>query len=111
MWTSKPRIPVSRAKGCSTDKCGWPTTGGFLLVMTGTGAGQVRRIVQEPANGTRWVLDAPLGPVDFGPGGSLVEIAPYRGRNVFQSNTFRDVGCFRKTQIVARFARTRVSLA
>ena len=28
------------------------------------------------------------------PGGSFVQIAPYRGRNIFQRNTFRDVGCF-----------------
>lgn len=92
--TARPRIPVNRSKGCVTDKCGWPTTGGFLLVLNGTGAGQLRRVVQEPAQGSTWVLDAPLGPVDFGADGSYVQIAPFRGRNIFHRNTFRDVGCF-----------------
>ena len=93
--TTSPRIPVSRRKGCRSDKCGWVTKGGLLVVLNGTGAGQVRRVVREPAKGKGvWVLDSPLDPVDYGPGGSYVEISPYRGRNVFRGNTFRDVGCF-----------------
>eukprot|EP01043_Picozoa_sp_COSAG02_P002111 COSAG02_NODE_48_length_45421_cov_103.222100_4_plen_318_part_00 len=94
VWTTHPRIPLNRSRGCKTGNCGWPTAGGFLIVLNGTGAGQVRRIVVEPAQGTKWILDEPLGPVEFGSGGSFVQIAPYRGRNIFQSNTFRDVGCF-----------------
>lgn len=94
--TMGPRLFLNRSGHCVVSTtCGWVTTGGMLVVLNGTGAGQVRRVVREPAfYGKDWVLDSPLDPIDFGSSGSYVQIASFRGRSVYESNTFRDVGAF-----------------
>jgi hypothetical protein len=70
---------------------GW--FGSQMVVINGTGAHQIRRIVTPGVNVTpslsnrSWVLDQPFAAEpEVGPGGSWVQIMPFRGRNIF----FRD---------------------
>jgi hypothetical protein len=64
-------------------------------------AGQWRRIVvsgvgiaESPSNRT-WVLDRPFDvEPDLGPGGSSLEIMPFRGHNIFHGDSYYDVGAF-----------------
>jgi hypothetical protein len=74
--------------------------GGAMVVFSGQGQGQYRRIVSWPDNsGTSWnwthgtfeidrPLDAPLGP------DSVVQVMPYRGQMIFHRNHYRDCGVF-----------------
>ncbi len=92
------RIPLNRSDGASsTNGGGWVVEGGALIVLNGTGAGQVRRVVSS--TGARdWTLDAPLDAVDLADASagngtpSYVQILPFRGRCIFHGNTFRDTG-------------------
>ena len=71
-----------------------------MVVFSGQGQGQYRRIVSWPDNsGTSWnwthgtfeidrPLDAPLGP------DSVVQVMPYRGQMIFHRNHFKDTGAF-----------------
>jgi hypothetical protein len=79
---------------------GW--AGGAVIVINGTGAGQWRRVVtpgigaeaSNPHNRT-WVLDRPFRiPPQVGPGGSFVQILPFRGRSIFSGDTWEDGGAF-----------------
>jgi len=71
--------------------------GGAMIVVTGTGAGQYRRVVNWApgtvggAAGTFDIdspLAAPLG------ADSMVEVMPMRGRSIFHNTRYRDVGAF-----------------
>ena len=91
------RIPVNRTHMREGAGAGWIVEGGALLVLNGSGAGQIRRIVAAPNNsGTEWTLDAPLEAMDGdknGQGdGAFVQILPFRGRNIFYRNKLSDVG-------------------
>lgn len=94
-----PRIPLNRFKAnSSTTGGGWVVEGGALIVLNGTGAGQIRRIVASTSS-TGWTLDAPLDPVTLsgnaeGIEPSFVQMLPFRGRNLFHQNHFADVGAF-----------------
>jgi len=76
---------------------GW--WGGQMLVLNGTGQGQVGRILIAGVNTTwaasnrTWVLREPF-PVTptLGPSGSFVQIMPFRGRNIFFRDTNTDTG-------------------
>lgn len=85
----------------------WPASdwemGGWLgaqvYVINGTGATQFRRVVQPGVNTTAsptnrtWVLVAPFDVTpDVGPGGSFVQIMPFRGRNIFARDMNVDTG-------------------
>ena len=73
----------------------WPTTdwemggwyGGQILILNGTGALQTRRIVVPGVNATpspsnrTWVIDRPFAVEPDAE--SMVEIMPFRGRNIF----------------------------
>eukprot|EP00037_Helgoeca_nana_P001409 m.26704 g.26704 ORF g.26704 m.26704 type:complete len:622 (+) comp11832_c0_seq2:743-2608(+) len=92
------RIPLNRyGTNNSATGGGWVVTGGALIVLNGTGAGQVRRIV-ESVGSRGWVLDLPLDAVDLVANGSrrpsFVQILPYRGRNIFHRNFLSDCGAF-----------------
>lgn len=92
------RIPLNRSGSTNSGNGGgWVVVGGALIVLNGTGAGQVRRIVAN--TGPRgWVLDRPLQPVDLAGEAarpSFVQILPFRGRNIFHANTFSDTGASR----------------
>lgn len=75
---------------------GWH--GGALVVLNGSGAGQIRRIVvpgidnkPTPTNRT-WVLEQPF---DILPDRTaMVQIMAYRGRAIFFRNFYADVGPF-----------------
>lgn len=77
---------------------GWG--GGSVIVLNGTGAGQVRRIVEpgigpEPSNpmNRTWGLDAPFDVPPVGPD-TFVQIMPYRGQNIFSGDVWEDGGAF-----------------
>ena len=92
------RIPLNRSGSTnSANGGGWVVTGGALVVLNGTGAGQVRRIVGS-AGPRGWTLDSPLGPLDLAGGAAgsdaptFVQIMPFRGRNTFHGNHLSDCG-------------------
>ena len=91
--TLDPRIPVNRSSGSSstTPGGGWVVEGGALVVLNGSGSGQVRRIVvaADAAAPFEWVLDSPLQGIDTD---TFVQILPFRGRNIFYRNRLSDVG-------------------
>ena len=71
--------------------------GGAMVVVSGTGAGQYRRIVSWPrslpnnSSGT-FEIDTPLTvPLD---GSSVVQVMPMRGKNIFHNTHYRDGGAF-----------------
>ena len=76
---------------------GW--AGGCAVVLSGRGAGQWRRIVtpgigaeaSNPGNRT-WVLDAPFAVTPSAD--ALVQFTPFRGRNVFSGDLWKDGGAF-----------------
>lgn len=94
--TSGRRIQVNRTHMREGAGAGWIVEGGALLVLNGSGAGQIRRVVAAPNNsGTQWTLDSPLEAMDDEGGqadGAFVQILPYRGRNIFYRNRLSDVG-------------------
>ena len=70
--------------------------GGALIVLNGSQAGQIRRIVRsaDPSRPRHWTLDSPLqggGPTGFD-SDAFVQILPFRGRNLFFRNRLSDVG-------------------
>jgi hypothetical protein len=75
--------------------------GGAATTVSGTGAGQVRRIVAihqqaaSPGHGTcvsTFTLDAPFaGPLD---NSTNFEFLPFRGENIFENMEYEDVGVF-----------------
>lgn len=79
---------------------GW--AGGQMLVINGTGAHQIRRIVTPGVNITpcatnrTWVLDAPFAipPTTTAEGipPSFVQIMPFRGRNIFFRDQYIETG-------------------
>lgn len=86
------RIPVNRTHGREGAGAGWYVEGGALIVLNGTGAGQIRRIVSAANNTSHeWILDEPLQHMDDNHE-SFVQILPYRGRNIFHDNHLSDVG-------------------
>ena len=97
--TAGPRIPLNRSQpGMNSVGNGWVVEGGALVVLNGTGAGQIRRIVKCVSD-REWQIDAPLDTIALmsntnGTGPSFVQILPFRGLNIFHHNTFRDVGAF-----------------
>ena len=85
---------------------GYDVRGGALYIVNGTGAGQLRRIIDfscvVTANGSSWfTIDAPF---DVAPqpstsqvlgaqnGASLISAVPFRGRSIFHGNHFSDTG-------------------
>lgn len=92
--TAGDRIPLNRTGNAnSATGGGWVVEGGALIVLNGTGGGQIRRIIAS--TGPRgWVLDAPLGPLDLAGGSepSFVQVLPFRGRNIFHGNHLSDCG-------------------
>lgn len=73
--------------------------GSQIMVINGTGATQSRRIVVPGVNVTNattnrtWGVDSPFDVApDVGPGGSFVEIFPFRGRNIFDRDYNIDTG-------------------
>eukprot|EP00051_Salpingoeca_urceolata_P006517 m.86074 g.86074 ORF g.86074 m.86074 type:complete len:580 (+) comp14864_c0_seq1:1233-2972(+) len=73
---------------------GWQ--GGTIMIVNGTGQGQMRRIVKAgifvsptPSNRT-WVVDRPwtVEPDST----SFIQIYAFRGKIIFEQNLFRDVG-------------------
>jgi hypothetical protein len=122
--TLGPRIPLNRTGNkSSVNGGGWVVVGGALLVLNGTGAGQVRRLVANTDPYT-WTLDRPLDAVDLAPAPStttsetttttattsetttsetvetdapkpsFVQLLPYRGRNIWWNNSYEDTGAF-----------------
>jgi len=114
--TLGPRIPLNRTGDkSSVNGGGWVVVGGALLVLNGTGAGQVRRLVANTDPYT-WTLDRPLDAVDLAPSPSTttpetttgtsapavtgapkpsyVQLLPYRGRNIWWNNSYEDTGAF-----------------
>ena len=90
--TTHLRIPVNRTDGREGAGAGWVVEGGALIVLNGTGAGQIRRIVSAADNtGHEWILDAPLQHMEDSRD-SFVQILPFRGRNIFHNNHLSDVG-------------------
>jgi hypothetical protein len=90
---------VETAEDCkpagSDEWGGWG--GGAVVVVSGPGAGQYRRIVKpgasalpHPGNRT-WVVDRPFSPA-LVPNQSIVEIEPYRGRIIFADSLLADGG-------------------
>jgi len=65
-------------------------TGGAMMILDGTGAGQWRSVTKNA--GREWEVDRPwsIAPDDT----SLISIAPHRGRHLFIGNTFEDGGAF-----------------
>ena len=70
-----------------------------MLVINGTGAHQIRRIVTPGVNTSAalsnrsWGLSAPfaIAPA-LGPGGSFVQVLPFRGRNIFFRDRYIETG-------------------
>lgn len=91
------RLPLNRTgTNSSATGGGWVVVGGALLVLNGTGAGQIRRVVDNPSP-REWILDAPLDAVGLAgsaAGPSFVQVLPFRGRNIFHHNRLSDVGAF-----------------
>ena len=81
---------VSGVGTASGAECG----GGGILVLNGTGQGQLRRVVNQSADSdgnAKWVMDKPfIAPLT--PHESWIQVMPFRGRNLFVENTYRDVG-------------------
>ena len=75
---------TARAAECS---------GGAIIVLNGSGIGQVRRVVAQTTAGgeTVWAMDEPFAAA-VDEGASWVQVMPFRGRNLFVANTYRDVG-------------------
>ena len=90
---------------------GYDVRGGALVVMNGTGAGQIRRIIDfsldADLNGTGWfTIDAPFDvplspstspsvpkwPTGQQAGNSVISAIPFRGRSIFHRNRFEDTG-------------------
>lgn len=85
---------------------GYDVRGGAMVVVNGTGAGQIRRIIDfsldDDRNGSGWfTLNAPFSSplqVSSSPlpeeahGASLIACIPFRGRSIFFNNHFEDVG-------------------
>jgi hypothetical protein len=79
------RIPVNRTRGREGAGAGWYVEGGALIVLNGTGAGQIRRIVAAANNTSHeWILDAPLQHMEDNHE-SFVQILPYLPRSTFVS--------------------------
>ena len=85
---------------------GYDMRGGAVVIVNGTGAGQIRRIIdfslETALNGTGWfTIDAPFV-VPLHPSTSphsedandtsLIACTPFRGRSIFYSNRFEDTG-------------------
>jgi hypothetical protein len=65
-------------------------TGGAMIILDGTGAGQWRSVTMNA--GREWEVDRPW---DIAPDTtSVISIAPHRGRHLFIGNTFEDGGSF-----------------
>ena len=85
---------------------GYDVRGGAVVVVNGTGAGQIRRIIdfflEDALNGTGWfTVDAPFDvPLHASAspragdanGASLISCIPFRGRSIFHRNRFEDTG-------------------
>ena len=90
---------------------GYDVRGGALVIMNGTGAGQIRRILDfrldADLNGTGWfTIDAPFDvplspstspsvpkwPTGQQAGNSVISAIPFRGRSIFHRNRFEDTG-------------------
>lgn len=92
-------ITSQDCRSAGDDKAGaW--LGGSVVVVNGTGVGQIRRIVEqgigpEPTNPNNrtWVVNQPF---DIPPLGNttFVQIMPYRGQNIFIGDQFEDGGAF-----------------
>lgn len=85
--------PSSRLARTRTRSLAGAWLGSQVYVINGTGASQIGRVLQPGVNTTTsptnrtWVLAAPFAVTpDVGPGGSFVQLMPFRGRNIF----FRD---------------------
>lgn len=70
--------------------------GGSIAIVNGTGTGQYRRIVVPGVNATAapsnrtWVIDSPFVPSPDA--SSIVQVLPFRGRNIWHRNTYKDSG-------------------
>lgn len=65
-------------------------TGGAMMILSGTGAGQWRSVTRN--EGREWEVDRPW---DIAPDEtSVISIAPHRGRQLFIGNRFEDGGSF-----------------
>jgi len=85
---------------------GYDVRGGAVVVVNGTGAGQIRRIIdfflEDALNGTGWfTVDAPFDVplhtsasprAEDANGASLISCIPFRGRSIFHRNRFEDTG-------------------
>jgi hypothetical protein len=85
---------------------GYDVRGGAVVVVNGTGAGQIRRILDfrldDALNGSGWfTIDAPFDTAlqpSRSPlaaeanGASLIACIPFRGRDIFYGNSFEDTG-------------------
>ena len=65
--------------------------GGVMVVITGTGAGQYRRITSTFSD-NQFTIDTPLA-VPVATDGAI-EVMPLRGRNIFYNQHYEDVGPF-----------------
>jgi hypothetical protein len=65
--------------------------GGVMVVITGTGAGQYRRITSTFSD-NQFTIDTPLA-VPVAKDGAI-EVMPLRGRNIFYNQHYEDVGPF-----------------
>lgn len=65
-------------------------TGGAVMILAGTGAGQWRAVTKNA--GREWEVDRPWDIVPDET--SVISIAPHRGRHLFIGNTFEDGGAF-----------------
>jgi hypothetical protein len=73
-----------------------PVLGGAFVVVTGSKAGQWRRIIAATGGGDGLVrriytLDKPIADVEQG---AWVTSIPFRGRMIFTDSTYRDAGVF-----------------
>jgi hypothetical protein len=68
--------------------------GGAVVVLNGTGTGQIRRVVgastQHSTTNVVYTLDAAFA--DGAQPDGWISVIPFRGRNIFHRNTYRDVG-------------------
>lgn len=84
-------------KAAASDRMPFGWEGGSIAIINGTGEGQLRRIVKAPIfdvpvsdNRSGWVIDRPF---DVTPGPeSFAQIYDYRGRVLWYSNEWSDVG-------------------
>lgn len=93
--TASDRIPLNRSGTTNSGTGGgWVVVGGALLVLNGSGAGQIRRIVANDSP-RGWTLDTPLEQVTLANSAdppSFVQLLPFRGRNILHRNRFSDCG-------------------